>query len=580
MKDQFFNDKPFMTLFKMYKGNYGKLFLSMVFFIIKHSPVWVMPIVTAQIINILTSQEGLDMRRLIFYIVTLIALVLMNIPANVVYIHYISSATRQVESDLRMNLVKKLQILSISYHKHLQAGRLQAKVLRDVEAITTLSRQFCSSIMPIIINLTVTFVLVIGRNKTVALFFLACLPISTFIVRGFRKNIRQSNRKLRKDIEDMSATVAQMVEMVPITRAHALEDIEIQKVDDKVGEVKKSGHRVDLLNAFFGASAWAIFQVLQVVCLLFTSYLAMSGEIEIGDIILYQSYFATILNQVSSSINIYPEIVKGFESINSVGEIFLAEDIEVHKGKKKVKKVKGSYTFNNVSFKYDDGEELVLQDFNLEVKPGESIAFVGESGGGKTTLLNLIIGFMKASQGEILLDGQNMDTLDLKSYRKHIAVVPQSTILFSGSIRDNITYGSEVSNEKLDEIIEAACLKEVIEKLPHGLDTEVGEHGAMLSGGQRQRIAIARALVRDPKVIILDEATSALDNQSEIHVQRAMKNLSKNRTTFIVAHRLSTILDADRIIVVSGGKYIEGGSYEELIEKQGEFYHLIHSRAI
>jgi ATP-binding cassette subfamily B protein len=310
-------------------------------------------------------------------------------------------------------------------------------------------------------------------------------------------------------------------------------------------------------------------------CLAFTGYLAYNGEIRVGDVILYQSFFTSILNQVSSLINIYPEIVKGFESINSVAEIFMSEDIEDNRDKKKVKNIKGNFRFENVEFKYNASDKPVLKDFNLEVKSGECIAFVGESGAGKTTILNLIIGFNKATKGRILIDNMDMSEINLNSYRKFIAVVPQNTILFSGTVRDNITYGlPSVSDEKLQEVIETANLSDVIKKLPKGLDTSIGEHGGMLSGGQRQRIAIARALIRNPQIIVLDEATSALDNISEMHVQKAMRNLIKGRTTFIVAHRLSTIRDADRIVVLKGGMCVECGTYDELIDKKGEFYNL------
>ena len=284
------------------------------------------------------------------------------------------------------------------------------------------------------------------------------------------------------------------------------------------------------------------------------------------------------MGDLTNAINVYPQIVKGFDSINSVSEILAAEDIEENCGKFVMKEVEGDFQFNNVTFRYEDGKEDVLKDFNLHVKKGESIAFVGESGGGKSTLLQLVVGFLKATNGQILVDGHDINDINLRSYRTHIAMVPQNTVLFSGSIKDNITYGMDVSNEKLDEIIDAACLKEVIERLPDGINTNVGEHGDMLSGGQKQRISIARALIRNPKVIILDEATSALDNKSEIHVQKAMKNLMKNRTTFMVAHRLSTIKDAQKIVLINGGNIREQGTYEELISKKGEFYNLASNK--
>ena len=372
----------------------------------------------------------------------------------------------------------------------------------------------------------------------------------------------------------MSTAVSQMVEMVPITRAHALENIEINKIDNEVYKVKKSGYKVDMLNALFGAGGWATFQIMQIICLGFTSILAIKGYIKVGDIILYQTYFSSILGDLTNVINIYPQIIKGFDSVNSIFEIFSASEIEVNNGKIVIDNLKGDYNFEKIKFRYDDGKEDVLNDFNLHIKQGESVAFVGESGGGKSTLLQIVVGFLKPTEGSLLIDGKNINTIDLRSYRKQIAMVPQNTVLFSGTIKDNITYGIEVSDEKLKEIIEASCLTEVISKLPDGLETNVGEHGDILSGGQKQRISIARALIRDPKVIILDEATSALDNKSEIHVQKAMKNLMKNRTTFIVAHRLTTIKEVDKIVLINGGKISEQGTYGELINKRGEFYEL------
>ena len=209
-------------------------------------------------------------------------------------------------------------------------------------------------------------------------------------------------------------------------------------------------------------------------------FLAVKGYIKVGDIVLYQTYFSSIMGDLTNAINVYPQIVKGFDSINSVSEILAAEDIEENCGKFVMKEVEGDFQFNNVTFRYEDGKEDVLKDFNLHVKKGESIAFVGESGGGKSTLLQLVVGFLKATNGKILVDGHDINDINLRSYRTHIAMVPQNTVLFSGSIKDNITYGMDVSNEKLDEIIDAACLKEVIERLPDGIDTNVGEHGDML----------------------------------------------------------------------------------------------------
>ena len=232
-----------------------------------------------------------------------------------------------------------------------------------------------------------------------------------------------------------------------------------------------------------------------------------------------------------------------------------------------------SFDFKNVKFQYHNTNIDVLKNLNLHVKAGETIALVGESGSGKTTILNLAIGFNLATQGDVLIDGNNMKEIDLRSYRKYLAVVPQTSILFSGTLRENITYGVENATEEMIwDVVKAANLMDLVESLPKGLDTDVGEHGGKLSGGQRQRVSIARALIRNPKVIILDEATSALDSISEKLIQEAVNNLTKNRTTFIVAHRLSTIRDADKIAVINDGKCVEYGTFDELMALKGEFY--------
>ena len=255
--------------------------------------------------------------------------------------------------------------------------------------------------------------------------------------------------------------------------------------------------------------------------------------------------------------------------------MLLSEDVEQNEGKKQLEDVTGIFDFEDVSFHYKNSDKPVLNHLNLHVKQGETIALVGESGAGKSTVLNLVIGFHLADGGKVLLDGNDMRKIDLRTYRKHLAVVPQTSILFSGTIRENITYGNEhVSDEELERVIKAANLTDLMESLPNGVDTMVGEHGGKLSGGQRQRIAIARALIRDPEVIVLDEATSALDSISEKLIQEALENLTKGRTTFIVAHRLSTIRDADKIAVLADGHCVEYGTFEELMARKGEFYRM------
>lgn len=566
---------PFKILISIYKGTYVKLILSAICFAIKHTPAWVLPIAISNIINIATNPEVHTIYEIYINVAIMVVLVLQNILSNYYHTKFHSQAIRYVEAELRSALVKKLQQLSILYHKEMQSGRLQSKIMRDVEAVETLSAQLFVSSLNIIINLVVALGVTLYKSKTVFAFFLATVPIAAIVIVVFRGKIKKRNKDFRLEMEETSAKVMEMVEMLPVTRAHALEKQEINKIDKQLIKVSKKGLYLDLIQSLFGATSWAVFQIFQLICLVFTGSLAYYGKITVGDVVLYQTYFTTVVNQVSGIITLIPTIAKGLESVNSVGEILLAHDIEDNEKKKKINNVNGNFVFENVEYQYPSGKNNILNGLNINVNNGETIAFVGESGAGKSTILNLIIGFILPAKGKIYLDGNDISKIDLRSYRKHLAVVPQNTILFSGTIRDNITYGmSDISDEELEKAIEAANLTELIKELPQGLNAWIGENGGKLSGGQRQRIAIARAIIRDPKVIVLDEATSALDSISEKKIQTALNNLKKGRTTFIVAHRLSTIRDADRIAVIKEGRCVEIGKYDELMRNEKEFYKL------
>ena len=566
---------PMQILLGLYKGNYHKFFLAVIFFFIKHAPVWVLPIVTANIITDITSGSPETYQNIIIQAMIMIVLVALNIPMNYMYTRYKSLATRYAETGLRRALVRKLQQLSISYHKETQSGRLQSKIMRDVEAVETLSTQMFLSILNIALNIAIALIVTINKSLVVFIFFLLTTPIAAATMVFFRNVMKKRNNEFRKEMEETSARVMEMVELIPVTRAHALEEEEVQKMSGQLFAVAEKGYRLDVIQSLFGSVGWAIFQIFQVVCLGFTGFLAIKGTVMPGDITLYQSYFATIVSQVSSLMSLIPTIAKGIESVNSIGEVLLEDDIEQNEGKEIIKDIYGEFDFKDVTFRYNNIDRPVLHNLNLHVDKGETIALVGESGAGKSTILNLVIGFNQVNSGEVLIDGHNMKDIDLRSYRKYLAVVPQTSILFSGTIRDNITYGVDnVDEATLDEIVKAANLTDLINSLPDGLDTMVGEHGGKLSGGQRQRISIARALIRNPKVIVLDEATSALDSISEKLIQEALNNLTKDRTTFIVAHRLSTIKDADKIAVIADGHCVEYGTYDELMNLKGEFYQM------
>ena len=563
------------VLLEFYRGQYHKFLLSTLFFLLKHSPALLSPLLIANVVNGVIEGGEAGSRAIFINVGIWLGLLSIHLPANWIHNQLKSRVIRNTEAGLRAALVRKLQELSIPYHTGSQSGRLQSKIMRDVEAVETLSSQLFVNLLNIVMNLVITLSITAVKNRLILVFFILVAPVAAGAVVAFRAKIHRENRSFRQGMEETSARVMEMVEMVPVARAHALEDKEAARISALLEETANRGYRLDMVQAHFGAVSWVVFQVFQVVCLAVSGFMAMSGLIKVGDVTFYQSSFTTAVNQFSALINLLPILTKGLESVSSIGEVLSSDEIEENEGKEELLSLRGEYAFKQVSFSYPGSSKEVLHGLDFTVKQGETIALVGESGSGKTTILNMLIGFILPSGGQLMLDGKDMKGLNLRTYRRFLSVVPQTPVLFTGTVRENITYGLEhVSEEQIAQAVEAANLSEVVKRLPQGLDTMIEEHGANLSGGQRQRISIARALIRNPQVIILDEATSALDSISESEIQEALERLTKGRTTFIVAHRLSTVRGADRILVIGQGRIREQGSYQELMAKRGEFYQM------
>lgn len=567
---------------KILKMNIWSLILAAFVYLLQASPTWAMPIISSNIINIATEtlKNGTGVtaevwRAVAINAIILAVLILQNIPSTMWCWKINSTMLRRTSAGIKGAVVRKLQSLSITYHKDIESGKIQSKFLKDTVEVDNFFRLVAFSLIQSLINAIVSISISVYKNGLISLFFLLVIPVNVGLTFLFRRKVRQVNHDFRQKNEDVSVKLTNMLTMMPVTKAHGLESTEISSVEKSIAKLTGSGIEMDKAYGKFGACSWVTNTLLSALCLVFCVVLALIGRITIGEVVLYQSLFTSISSSISSLIGIFPQLTSGMEALSSVSEIMNAKDVEMNIGKKTIPDIDGNVEFDHVSYRYPDSPELVVKDFNLAVKSGECIAVVGASGSGKSTIMNLIIGFLVPTEGRVLIDGKPLTELNLSEYRHHISVVPQNSILFSGTVRENITYGlSGYSEEQLNKVVEMANLNEFVNNLPQGLDTRIGENGDKLSGGQKQRITIARALIRDPRILILDEATSALDNISEYHVQKAIASSIKGRTTFIVAHRLSTIRDADRIVVMERGVAVEIGTYEELMEKKGKFYEL------
>ena len=580
LEHRYSRENPIRTLWYLYEDQRTNLLLAFIFFSIKHAPAWVLPLATANIIDVLVYHRPIHElwlnAGLLFFVV------LQNFPVNLLYVRYLAFAIRNVEFRLRSALVERMQQLTMGFYLRTNAGALQTKVIRDVENIEGMIRNGADGGFAALNSLLGAVIITAIRIPEFLPFFIFVGPITALVIIRLRKTMNDRNEEFRGEVEEMSARVNEMTTLIPITRAHGLEQSALRQMYDSFSNVRRAGLKLDAFNARFQAAAWVIFQIANVSCLVIASYCAYEGYfgVSTGDVVLLSSYFGQLIGSVILLASLAPFISKGLASVRSLGEVLESPDIESNEGKKKVEKVTGKIEFKDVSLMYPGASTWALSNISVQATPGKVTALVGASGSGKSTFINLVIGFLRPTRGHLLLDGQSMSDLDMRSVRKFVSIVPQESVLFDGTIRDNVTYGmGDIDEKQLRKALDDANAWEFVSQLPDGVETVVGERGARISGGQKQRLAIARALIRDPRILILDEATSALDSESEILIQKALMNLMRDRTTFVVAHRLSTIMRADEILVLEQGALVERGTHSELIAKNGVYHRLFSAQA-
>lgn len=477
----------------------------------------------------------------------------------------------KIETDMRRDLFDHLQKLSYAYYSEHKVGQIMARITSDLFDITEFAHHCPEELFIAGLKIVVSFIILCSVNVPLTLIMFAVLPLIFVFVKFFNTRMRRAFKMQRNQIGEINSQVEDTLLGMRVVKSFANEKIEAEKFEEGNGEflkLKKLGY---FYMAGFQTSNRAFEGLMYLVVLVIGAVFMIHGRINPADLTAYLLYVSTLLATLRTIIQFTEQFQRGMTGIERFLEIMDApEDIKEKENAAVLKDVQGNIEFRDVAFRYGDANENVLSDINLNIKKGDSVALVGPSGGGKTTLCNLIPRFYDVTQGQILLDGKDVRDVTLHSLRNSIGVVQQDVYLFSGTVYDNISYG--LPGADMDAVVEAAKkagAHDFISSLPDGYNTYVGERGVKLSGGQKQRISIARVFLKNPPVLILDEATSALDNENEKLVQDSLEELAKGRTVLTIAHRLTTIRNAKTILVLTEKGIEEKGTHKELIDKGG-----------
>ncbi|MCA0971805.1 ABC transporter ATP-binding protein/permease [Halobacillus litoralis] len=570
--------KRYLQFVRPYKG---KILFTVLIGIVKFSIPLLMPLIIKYVIdNIINAEDMADPAKLdqLLWIMGGAFAVFLILRPPIEYIRqylaqYIGS---KILYDIREKLFDHIQRLSLRFYSKTKTGEIISRVIHDVEQTKTFVITGLMNIWLDMITIVIAIIIMLTMNVWLTLVSIALFPLYGFAVKYFYARLRKLTRDRSQALASVQGHLHERVQGVPVTRSFALEDHE-QRLFDKQNKNFLDKALVHTnWNAYTYSVTNTITDLAPLLVVAFAGYQVISGDLTVGTMVAFVGYMDRVYNPLRRLVNSATVLTQSIASMDRVFE-FVDEkyDIVDKPGAKSLDHVHGDVEFDRVSFRYDEDEPLVLKDVSLSVKKGETIAFVGMSGGGKSTLISLIPRFYDVTEGKIKLDGEDIRDVQSRSLRDKVGMVLQDNILFSESIEMNIKMGNpEATDEEVIEAAKAANAHDFIMSLPNGYDTLVGERGVKLSGGQKQRVAIARVFLKNPPLLVLDEATSALDLESESLIQNALERLASDRTTFIVAHRLSTITHAHRIVHIENGEIVEVGSHEELMQKKGHYFDL------
>ena len=500
---------------------------------------------------------------------------LMDTAANyfMAYIGHITGT--RIETDMRRDLFSHLTKLSFNYYDNAKVGQIMSRVTTDLFDVTEFAHHFPEEVFIAVIKITGSFIILSGINLPLTLMLFVILPVMLVAVKLFQGTMKNAFAKQREEVGELNASLEDSLLGIRVVKSFANEKFENDKFQEgnkKFYLRKKEAYKY---MAKFQASTRFFDGLMYVAVIVLGSVFMIKKAIGPADLVAYLLYIQTLITSIRKIVEFTEQFQKGITGIDRFKDIITQPiDIEDSKDAKELCKIEGNVRFENVTFKYDTGDN-VLTNIDISIQKGENIAIVGPSGSGKTTLCNLLPRFYEISAGDIYIDDTNIKDVTLKSLRDNIGIVQQDVYLFSGSVRENIAYAkADATDEEIVEAAKLAGAHEFITALPDGYDTYIGERGIKLSGGQKQRLSIARVFMKNPPILILDEATSSLDNESEYIVQCSLEQLAKNRTTLTIAHRLTTIKNADRIIVLTENGIEETGTHEELLGKGGKYSEL------